>query len=467
MTVGVLFIRSVATIGCAATVLAQQPAPPAGTAVVRGRVTGADTVRPLRRAQVVLIASGAGGARRTVNTDNEGRYEVKDLVAGQYTVSVNRSGYLSMQYGQQRPLESARPLQVNEGQAVDRIDFTLPRAGAITGRVTDEAGDPIAGVLVFAMRPFYFEGRRQLMPLIAAPQASDDAGRYRLYGLVPGTYVVMARSRETWTVHTKGITEVMGFQPTYFPGTSSASQAKCVTVAVGQTVADADFALVPGHAASISGIAVDSAGRPLQSVGLGQEFRSPIGLGAANFGGLTTTVGPDGRFTFRNIPAGEWVVRASNRAADRPETAAVPIVVDGVDLDNISVVTSAGWSVTGQFVTDNGTPPPFPRERIAIMGRPRAAPTPVAGRGEVSGDWTFTIRDVVGQARLQVDPPDGWTVKAIWHDGREITDTPIDLKSGEVLSGVQVVLTDRVTTVRPAVGRQRRAVERHGDRLRR
>src|SRR5207302_4526583 len=138
----------------------------------------------------------------------------------------------------------------------------------------------------------------------------------------------------------------------------------------------------------------------------------------------------------------------SNRAADRPETAAVAIVVDGVDLDNVSVVTSAGWSVTGQFVTDNGTPPPFSREHIAIMGRARAPRTPVAGRGEVSGDWNFTIRDIVGQARLRVDPPDGWMVKAIWHDGREITDTPIDLKSGEVLSGVQVILTDRVSTIR-------------------
>ena len=51
--------------------------------------------------------------------------------------------------------------------------------------------------------------------------------------------------------------------------------------------------------------------------------------------------------------------------------------------------------------------------------------------------------------------PDGWTVKAILHDGRDIADTPVEMKSGETLTGVQVVVSNRVTTdQRPAAGRQ-------------
>ena len=38
-------------------------------------------------------------------------------------------------------------------------------------------------------------------------------------------------------------------------------------------------------------------------------------------------------------------------------------------------------------------------------------------------------------------------VKTVMHDRRDITDTAIELKSGEELSGVQVILTDRVTSV--------------------
>ena len=38
-------------------------------------------------------------------------------------------------------------------------------------------------------------------------------------------------------------------------------------------------------------------------------------------------------------------------------------------------------------------------------------------------------------------------VKSILHDGRDITDMPLDLKSGETLSGVQIVVTNHVSTV--------------------
>ena len=34
----------------------------------------------------------------------------------------------------------------------------------ITGRILDEANEPISGVRVWAMRPVYFEGRRRLVP---------------------------------------------------------------------------------------------------------------------------------------------------------------------------------------------------------------------------------------------------------------------------------------------------------------
>ena len=43
--------------------------------------------------------------------------------------------------------------------------------------------------------------------------------------------------------------------------------------------------------------------------------------------------------------------------------------------------------------------------------------------------------------------PDDWMVKTIMQDGRDITDTPIERMSGEIMSGVQIVVTNRVSTV--------------------
>src|SRR5438552_18613560 len=61
-----------------------------GTAVIRGRVFGADTGHPLRRARIMLTAPELGGENRTTSTNAEGKYEIKDLPAGRYNIVVNR-----------------------------------------------------------------------------------------------------------------------------------------------------------------------------------------------------------------------------------------------------------------------------------------------------------------------------------------------------------------------------------------
>jgi hypothetical protein len=108
---------------------------------------------------------------------------------------------------------------VIDGRTIEHIDFALPRTAVIEGRIADETGDPIGGVTFFAVRTEYFRGRRQLVPG-TTPTSTDDAGHYRVAGVSPGTYVLRAMSRETWTVRRDGGKELMGFAPTYFPGTS-------------------------------------------------------------------------------------------------------------------------------------------------------------------------------------------------------------------------------------------------------
>jgi hypothetical protein len=43
--------------------------------------------------------------------------------------------------------------------------------------------------------------------------------------------------------------------------------------------------------------------------------------------------------------------------------------------------------------------------------------------------------------------PTGWAVKAILHNGEDITNTPVELKSGEEWAKPQVVLSDRFGSV--------------------
>src|SRR5207247_5646557 len=116
-------ILAIAFVGLAGTIAAQGPPspPPAGTASVRGRIVAADTGKPLRRASVSLSSLDSGGRPRTANTNADGRYEFKELPAGRYSLSAARSGYLQLRYGQRRPLEAVRPLQIFDGQVLERV----------------------------------------------------------------------------------------------------------------------------------------------------------------------------------------------------------------------------------------------------------------------------------------------------------------------------------------------------------
>src|SRR6266550_186722 len=159
-----------------------QPAPK-GTAKLGGRVMAGDTGNPLRRAQVRLTAPEIR-VNRVATSDNNGRYEFADLAPGQYRLQISKAGYVTLEYGQARPFEAGKSLDLADSQALDKIDFSLPRGSVIAGRLTDEFGDPIADATVQAMRYQFTNGQRQLVA--AGRQATtDDIGQYRIFGLMP------------------------------------------------------------------------------------------------------------------------------------------------------------------------------------------------------------------------------------------------------------------------------------------
>jgi protocatechuate 3,4-dioxygenase beta subunit len=445
---------------------------PSGTAMIRGHVLAADSGKPLRRARITILGADLGREGRSASTSLDGRYEIGELPAGRYTIRVTRSGYLPLQYGQRRPFESGKPIQLLDKETIDKVDFSLPRASVISGRISDELGEPVADVQVLALRSTYFQGRRRMVA-VGPPARTDDEGDYRLIGLSPGTYYVQAALRETWTVTENGAQRTMGYAPTYAPGSTSLTDARRVTVAVGQSSANNNFALMPGATASVSGTAVDSIGRPIvgRNVMLMQEFGGPT-FGMMMLGGQATTAG-DGAFIIRNVSPGSYKIVAQttrDTQSDRGtvlEVATQIVTLDGADAANLSLTTSMGWSIAGTVITDTGAAPDAPPSRFGVAvrlvdpdagsgpgGAPPPPPPPGSGgggaipdSGRVREDWSFTVVSVFGAARIRPVVPDGWTVKAILHDGRDIGDAPIEMKSGETITAVQVVVSSRVTTV--------------------
>ena len=155
------------------------PGPAAGTAkrvpaVFRTRAV--DRHRRLRRAQVRLTAPEI---RSTALTDAEGRFEFRELPAGRFTLNASKSGYVSVQYGQTRPFEQGRPIELADRQVLDKTDVAMPRGGVISGRIVDEFGDPLPDALVSAMRQTWSNGRRRLLPTGRTSQ-TNDLGQFRM-----------------------------------------------------------------------------------------------------------------------------------------------------------------------------------------------------------------------------------------------------------------------------------------------
>ena len=107
---------------------------------------------------------------------------------GGATLTAAKTGLVSLSYGQRRPLQPGTPLQLAKGQTLRDLHIRLPRGSAIGGQVADESGEPLAGLLVRAMRMQVTQGQRQMVP--AGNGQTDDSRAYRIWGLNPGeTYV--------------------------------------------------------------------------------------------------------------------------------------------------------------------------------------------------------------------------------------------------------------------------------------
>ena len=106
-------------------------------------------------------------------------------------------------------------------------------------------------------------------------------------------------------------------------------------------------------------------------------------------------------------------------------------------------------------MTDAGDTPTIPPARMRVLVRSlseEGAPVgPPNGLNATSGrpreDWTFTIQALHGPARLRLDAPDDWAIKAIFQDGVDVTDRVFDLKGGETLDDIQLVVTNKVNSV--------------------
>ena len=286
---------------------------------------------------------------------------------------------------------------------------------------------------------------------------TDDMGHFRMYGLAPGDYYISATLRPGggmgFEVGPSDITT--GYAPTYYPGTASSQQADRITVGLGGEMSGITFSLLPVRTVKVSGTAVDSSGKPMAGafVMLSADMRSGDG-GFMMFGGGGNQVKDDGTFSISNVTPGDYVVRAMTmggprRGDDEAESATVSVSVGAEDVTGVTLIGTKGTSLRGQVVVQPASAATGikPSEvSVHAMAKDPDAPMMFMGGGmmrdRVDDDWTFEVRTTQSPVLIRtMRTPAGYSLKAVLHNGTDVTDTGIAFKPGETVTGLQVVLS--------------------------
>jgi len=457
----------------------QQPqrdvAAPVGTAVIAGRVTAADTGRPVKRARVVVAG---GGRPRAATTDEQGRFRLTALPAGTYTITATKTGFVDGAFGLRRAARTGTPVELADGQQRADVDVKLMRGGVVTGRVLDEDGEPLARAVVTVLRQQYVRGEKQFTP--AGTDQSDDRGQFRVFGLPPGDYFVSATAggveqmiRQMAGAVGRGgaeqAAESSGYAATYYPGVTTAADATRVKLAASQELSGIDFQLQIVPLATVKGVVVGGAAMVMLVPDEGGSFGGRGGgrgggLGAAllGAGGLRSMTRQDGTFSIANVTPGKYTITArgdGGPSGGGTRTASQPLVVAGEEV-HVVLTTAPAVTLSGTVTFESAgtqTPPGFAAVRVTALpiGSLMAMQRMIRpAEGSESGQ--FSAHDVTpGQYLIRATGPRGWTMKAVYVDGREATDQPLDVKS-ENIGGINVILTDRISglsgTVRDSRG---------------
>jgi hypothetical protein len=390
---------------------------------------------------------------RLATTDAQGRFEIRELPAGRYSMTASKGGFVTLQYGQRRPTESGTPIELGDGQTLDKLLIGLPRGSVISGRITDEFGEPMANASVVAMRYGYQAGVRRLLPAGGgnSRDSTDDQGQYRLFGLPPGDYFVSAVLR-TGEVTDPG-TEASGYAPTYYPGTPDLSGAQRVTLAIAQENSNVSFGLIATKLVRLSGQVMTSSGGP--ATGGAVMLAPPGGMrrGVLMQGsGATARIDRTGAFRLTNVAPGRYQLQARTGQRAEGEFAKQEIVVGAEDVSGLLLIAAPGARITGSIVTDTGEPFTIRPQQVQVAARladPDSQPGPGAGAAaaRVADNWTFELANVVEPRLIRTGGPQDWTLKSVFLNGQEITDVPMEFPPGQTVTGVQVVLTQKVSEV--------------------
>ena len=362
-----------------------------------GQVVRAANNDPLKKAYVYLRKSGGRGQAEgyVAITDSEGHFSISGLPAGEYTLSVERAGYVPQSYGQGKFMRAGTPLVLAPGSSVHDLLFRMVATAVITGRISNEDGNPVAGARISVLRSAFRNGKRTVDE--AGGARTNDRGEYRIWGLRGGSYFIRAvkeplqyRAGSGTTGEGSADQPRSGYAPVYYPGTADLSHAGAVEVGPGQEVPAVDLILVPTRAVRVTGHVITF--RPAEQLSGNVTLSSVDGAGIRDLTNMVVLGPKGGLFAFEAVVPGAYEVRAMIPHDGKTLVGTRRIEVGSADVEGVDLAPALGMEVRGQLRLES-------REKIDVSGmkvwlRPREEDYRTSAREDIQNNGTFVFHDV-------------------------------------------------------------------------
>jgi len=411
---------------------------------------------PLKGATVWLGSDESHERTIATTTAADGRFELRNVPAGHYRLTVHYNGYVDAQYGQKKSNDPGSTLTLRPGQNLVDLVFKLGRTGVITGRISDEDGGSMQGIHVNAIREVYINGKMQLQS--TDDRESNDLGEFRLFGLSPGRYLISAEP-ETWN-RVVGDREFSGadkssgekgYAKLYYPGVTDSGKASVITVKEGDEIASIDILMKQVTVFRVRGKVVNllpkPSGRRWFQV---QVLRIDQGAGWESLG-ATSAGDADGSFEIREIPPGNHIIRAIWRSDDGGmHVTQQDFTVGNADVEGLTLTIGESVNIPGRVNWDGA--PRLERQRLVITAISTENEPFPGTRAEVDDNNQFMLKNVHdGEFRL-----DAWGIskdcyiKEVRYSDSIVQDARIRVVKGAVGS-LEITLSSRGAQVQGTI----------------
>ncbi len=390
---------------------------------LEGRVVNAASGDAVRRVNLTLTRRDGKGDPAAAQTDAEGRFAFRDLDPGTYRLVGERPGFHQQAYGARLNPNAGTPLAVTADQSLKDVIFKLVPDAVISGQVLDQDGEPMPNLMVSARRSGYNSGTREWVN--AGTMQTNDRGEYRIAGLRPGRYIVLA-SNMNLGIALAGIsregpsdTPDTAYASTYYGNTPDVTRAAPLDVKMGEDRRATNIQMIKAPTVRVRGKVVNPP-EGAQLVMMLMRTGSGSGQPAGNLGIAQPA---DGSFEISGVTPGSYLLTARSAADPLKTAGAMPVEVGDRHVEGLEFRLSPGAEVKGRVTIPGETAAGESPLTVMLQssdGFPIDPPSATAG-----ADGRFTVNGVYpGKYSVRVSGlPDNAYVLSIKLGGHDVDDS--------------------------------------------